>query len=271
MNSPKQIAANYLEASLVKANLPYGKMLLLSLLAGIFVAFAAIGANTAMCTVENASLAKLVAACVFPGGLTMVLMAGSELFTGNCLFIIPLLQRRLSPGRLLRVWGLVYLGNLLGSLLIVALAAGSRQWDLLDGAVALTTIKVAAGKMGYSLGRAFLLGVGCNFLVCVAIWVSMAATSVGGKLAGLFFPILLFVVSGFEHSVANMYYIPAGVLAAARPEWAELALEAGLELSSLTWSGFFLGNLLPVTLGNIVGGCGLGLAYWYCYLKNTAN
>ena len=125
-----------------------------------------------MSTVENPSLAKLLAACVFPGGLTMVLLAGSELFTGNCLLVIPLLQRQISWGGMLRNWLFVYLGNLLGSLLVVGLVALGGQWSLCSGQLAVTTIKVAAGKLALSFPKAVALGVCCNFLVCIAVWIS---------------------------------------------------------------------------------------------------
>ena len=268
MLSPKEVAERYVSIGKGKAALPVGRMLALGMLAGAFIALAAVGANTALSTVQNPSLGKLAAACVVPGGLAMVLLAGSELFTGNCLLVIPLLQKEIGWGGMLRNWFFVYLGNLLGSLLIVALASGGGQWGLFSGQLAVTTIKVAAAKVGLSFPAAFCLGVCCNFLVCIAVWISFAADSVGGKLAGLFFPIMLFVLSGFEHSVANMYYIPAGLAAAANPGFATLAAEAGVDMSGLTWGAFFLRNLLPVTLGNIAGGSILvGCVYWYCYLR----
>ena len=268
MLSPKEVAERYVNIGRGKAALPVGRMLALGLLAGAFIAMAAVGANTALSTVENPSLGKLASACVFPGGLAMVLLAGSELFTGNCLLVIPLLQKEIGWGGMLRNWLFVYIGNLLGALLIVALAAAGGQWGLFSGQLAVTTIKVAAAKVGLSFPAAFCLGICCNFLVCIAVWISFAADSVGGKLAGLFFPIMLFVLAGFEHSVANMYYIPAGLAAAANPDFAARALEAGVDMSGLTWGAFFLRNLLPVTLGNIVGGSLLvGCVYWYCYLR----
>ena len=268
MLSPKETAERYVNIGRGKAALPIGRMLVLGMLAGAFIALAAVGANTALSTVTNPSLGKLAAACVFPGGLAMVLLAGSELFTGNCLMVMPLLQGEIGWGGMVRNWLFVYIGNLLGSLLIVGLVAGGGQWGLFSGQLAVTTIKVAAGKTALSFPAAFCLGVCCNFLVCIAVWISFAADSVGGKLAGLFFPIMLFVLAGFEHSVANMYYIPAGIVAAADPAYAALAAEAGVDASGLTWGAFFLRNLLPVTLGNIVGGSILvGCSYWYSFLR----
>lgn len=269
MLSPKETAERYVRAGEVKAALPLDKMLISGLLAGAFIALAAVGANTAMSTVADPSTAKLLAACVFPGGLAMVLLAGSELFTGNCLLVIPLLEGRISWGGMLRNWLFVYLGNLLGSLLVAWLVCLGGQWALFSGQLAVTTIKVASAKVALSFPSAFILGICCNFLVCIAVWISFAAESAGGKLAGLYFPILLFVLSGFEHSVANMYYIPAGILAAARPAYAALASAAGVDFSHLTWGAFLCRNLLPVTLGNIVGGSiGVGCAYWYVYLRS---
>ena len=267
MLSPKETGERYIKAGQVKAGQPIDRLLVLGLLAGAFIALAAVGANTAMATVANPSLAKLTAACVFPGGLAMVLLAGSELFTGNCLMVIPLLERKIGWGGMLRNWLFVYVGNLLGALLVAALVCLGGQWSLFGGQLAVTTIKVAAGKVALSFPSALVLGVCCNFLVCIAVWISFAAESVGGRLAGIFFPIMLFVLSGFEHSVANMYYIPAGILAAADPAYAQLAVEAGVDISGLTWSAFFCRNLLPVTVGNIIGGSLLvGCLYWYAYL-----
>ena len=270
MNSPKEVANNYVGIGRGKAQLPISKMIVLGMLAGMFIALAAVGANTASCTITNASVAKLASACVFPCGLAMVLVAGSELFTGNTLMIIPLMEKEISFGAMLKNWLFVYIGNLIGSLLIVAIACYGTQWNLFGGALAVTTMKVAATKVGYSFGAAVALGTGCNFLVCIAVWISFAAKTVVGKVVGLYMPIMLFVLSGFEHSVANMYYVPAGVVAAGIEKYAALGVEAGVNVDVLTWGNFFLHNLLPVTIGNIIGGSILvGLFYWFCYVKGN--
>jgi formate/nitrite transporter len=265
MNSPAEVAQLYLTVGKNKAALSCTRQFLLGVLAGAFIALAGVGSAAAACTVANPSLAKLVSALLFPGGLAMVVLAGSELFTGNCLMVLPLLEGEIGPGALVRNWVTVYLGNLAGSLLVAALCVYSGQLSLFDGALAAAALSTAAAKCALPFSAAFLKGVGCNFLVCTAVWISFAARDAVGKAAGLYFPILLFVVSGFEHSVANMYYISVGLLAKASPAYA--AAGAGLDLSALTWGRFFAANLLPVTLGNLVGGCGLGAIYWFCYLR----
>ncbi|MDO4581734.1 MAG: formate/nitrite transporter family protein [Bacillota bacterium] len=272
MNSPKEVAANYVGVGKGKVALPVSKMLVLSILAGMFIACAAVGANTASCTIASASASKLIGALVFPCGLAMVLVAGSELFTGNTLLVIPLAQKEITVGGMLNNWLWVYIGNFIGSMIVVGIACFGTQWNLFGGALAVTTIKVAATKVSYSFLAATCLGIGCNFLVCIAVWISFCAKTVVGKIVGLFMPIMLFVLSGFEHSVANMYYIPAGLVAAANPTYAAAAVEAGVNLDVLTWGSFFLNNLLPVTIGNIIGGSLLvGMFYWFAYLRGTAK
>ena len=267
MNTPAGVASNYIDAGIHKTRLRFRKMLLLSILAGAFIALAGVGASTASSMVDNPSLAKLVGACVFPGGLAMVVLAGSELFTGNCLLIIPLLSKKVAAPLVLRNWVVVYCGNFIGSLLVAALSVYSHQAGQFSGALVVSMFSTAITKCSLTFGDAFLRGIACNFLVCIAVWISFAATDTIGKLAGLYFPILLFVVSGFEHSIANMFYIPVALFAKGVPAYAEAAAQSGLDLSALTWGHFLAGNLLPVTLGNIVGGLAVGIIYWYCYVK----
>ena len=269
MNSPAEVAKNYIGIGRGKVSLPVSKMFLLGLMAGMFIALAGVGASTASCTVNSASLAKLISGLVFPAGLAMVLLAGSELFTGNCLLVIPLLEREITLPAMLKSWVVVWLGNLAGSLIVSAVCVYGGQLSLFGGALAAAELSTAAAKCSLGFGSAFLKGVGCNFLVCIAVWISFAAKDVAGKIAGVFFPILLFVVSGFEHSVANMYYISVGLLA--KGNAACLAAAAGTDLSALTWGNFFTANLIPVTLGNLVGGCAVGLVYWYCYLRQNSD
>ena len=193
---------------------------------------------------------KIASAAIFPTGLAMVLLAGSELFTGNCLLLMPLLRGDVTGGRVLRNWLLVYAGNFFGSLLIAFLAA---QCGVLDG-IADAVVGTAVTKAALPIAVAFLRGVLCNFLVCLAVWMAFCARSAGGKMVSLFGPIFLFVLCGFEHSVANMYYIPAGIFLAGNGE--------------LSWLDL-LRNLLPVTLGNLVGGCALGGILYLLYARKA--
>ena len=264
MNTPAQVAESYLGTGKTKVSLSFGRMLALAILAGIYIALAGVGASCAAVTVESASLAKLVSGCLFPAGLTMVLLAGSELFTGNCLLVMPLAQKTITPAQMLRSWVVVYLGNFIGAMAVAWIASASHTFTLFGDWFAISVVSTAAAKCSLSFTDALLRGILCNLLVCLAVWISFAAKSVGGKIAGLYLPILLFVLCGYEHCVANMYYIPAGIFALADPAYAEAL--AGLNAASVTWAGL-AANLIPVTLGNILGGAGLGLAYWYIYLK----
>ncbi len=270
--TPAQVAENYIETGKAKVSTKAGKMIALAVLAGVFIALAGVGCTTVGVSVESASLGKFLGACVFPAGLAMVLLAGSELFTGNCLLTIPLLQREIKLGGMLRNWILVYVGNLIGALLVAAAVVYSHEPGLFGNAEAVSMLSTAVTKAALPFGEAFIKGILCNFLVCIAVWIAFAAKDVAGKILGLFFPIMLFVLCGFEHSVANMYFIGAGLFAKTVPAYAEAAAQAGLDLSGLTWGTFWTGNLIPVTLGNIVGGavC-VGCVYWFVYLRPSKS
>ena len=170
---------------------------------------------------------------------------------------------------MLKNWVVVYLGNMVGGIGVAAICVFSHQAGLFNNGLAASMISTAAGKVSLSFGDAFLRGIACNFLVCIAVWISFAAKQVSSKIIGLFFPIMMFVLCGFEHSVANMYYIAAGIFAKGNAAYLEAATAAGADVSGLTWRAMFTKNLLPVTLGNIIGGAVLvGLAYWFVYLKD---
>ncbi|MDR2421374.1 MAG: formate/nitrite transporter family protein [Oscillospiraceae bacterium] len=265
MNSPKEVAQNYIATGEAKTKLSAEKSVVLAVLAGMFIALAGAGATIASATIASPSLSKLIGAFVFPVGLSMTLIAGSELFTGNCLIIIPVLERRARASAMLRNWFFIYIGNFAGALLVAALAVYGGTFSLFDNAAAGAVINTAVAKVSLSFGDALLRGVLCNFLVCVAVWMSFAAKDIVGKVAGLFLPVMLFVLSGYEHSVANMYYISAGLFAAKNPAYAAAATA---NLTKLTWGTMFGKNLLPVTVGNIIGGALLvGAAYWFVYLR----
>lgn len=252
MYSPAEIAERLVAAGESKTRLPALNMLLLGIFAGAFIALAGIAA-----TFANVYVGKLAGACVFPCGLAMVVVAGSELFTGNNLIIISVLEKRSTVGGMLKNWGIVYLGNLLGSLIVVFLSVYGGVFSNPDVASAL--VAAAAAKANISLADALLKGILCNFLVCIAVWMSFGSKTAEGKILVVFLPIMAFVISGFEHSVANMFYLPGGILTAAR---------YGMEATGLTLCNAILHNLIPVTVGNIIGGSVLvGCGYWSIYLR----
>ena len=272
MNSPKEIAQNYIATGVAKTKYPIVKMLMLGALAGMFIALAGAGASIAPATMITASTAKLISGLIFPAGLAMVLIAGSELFTGNCLIIIPVLQKEATVGAMLKNWLFVYIGNFIGSILVALLTVYSGTFSLFGNAAAVSLIKTAVAKVSFSFSDALLRGVLCNFLVCIAVWISFAAKDIVGKVAGLFFPIMLFILCGYEHSIANMFYIPAGLFASKNAAYlaAYTTTESILKLDPLTWGSLFTKNLIPVTIGNIIGGAVfVGAAYWFIYLHDT--
>lgn len=268
-NTPKEIAKDYIKTGVGKCKLPAGKAIILGILAGMFIGLAGLGATTAAVSVSAASVGKFLGACIFPAGLIMVVIAGSELFTGNCLLIMPVLDRETTVAKMLRNWVLVYIGNFIGSIIVAGGAVLCHQVSLFDSGMAVSVISTAAGKCGLTFGDALIKGIFCNFLVCIAVWLGMAAKDSAGKVLGIFWPIMLFVLCGFEHSIANMYYISAGLFANGVPAYAEAAATAGIDTAALTWGNFFAANLLPVTIGNIIGGCAVGTVYWFAYLKKN--
>jgi formate/nitrite transporter len=273
--NPAEIAANFIGTGCQKTNLPAGKQFMLGILAGAFIAFAAEGSNVAIHTINAAGIAKTLAGALFAVGLMLVIVAGAELFTGNSLIIIACLEKKTSWLALLKNWLFVYIGNFCGAMLIVYLIIQSGQLNLSGGCLGGFTIKTAVYKCGLSFGNAFCLGIMCNWLVCLAVWMAAAAKDITGKLAAIFFPIWLFVTSGFEHSIANMYYIPAGILAKSHQSWVAAAIFLGVapeKIAVLNWSSFLIDNLIPVTLGNVLGGCLLvGGIYWFCHLNGAGK
>ncbi|NLM83280.1 MAG: formate/nitrite transporter family protein [Clostridiales bacterium] len=274
MHSPKENAEYYLSVGETKANLPAVKAIILGILAGMFIALASVTSTIASSTIQNAAVAKLVSGLVFPGGLAMVLIAGSELFTGNTLLVIPLLAGRIKVRQMLKNWVCVYIGNYIGSLIIALLVVNGGVISAFANQAAVSTINIAVGKVTMTFSAALFKGILCNFLVCIAVWMAYMAKDVTGKIVGLFFPIMFFVTSGYEHSVANMYYVTAGLLARTNPIYLAAAQTANesLNVGALTVGNMLIKNLLPVTIGNILGSVVfICLPYWFCYLRNSGK
>lgn len=272
MNSPLEVATNYVAIGKKKTELSIVKMLIMGILAGAFIAFGAAASSTAAFSAPTAGMVRVMSAIFFPGGLAMVLLAGSELFTGNTLILISVLEKQAKFSAMLKNWLFVYIGNFIGAVLIALLVNASGQLNIGSSELALFTMKVANTKASLSFSNAFFSGILCNMLVCLAVWVSFASKDVVGKVIALYLPIAIFVLAGFEHSVANMYYVPAGIFASMNPAYAQLAAEKAMTFANLNFGAFFMNNLIPVTLGNIVGGalC-IGATYWYVFLKKESN
>ena len=267
MLSPAEFVESYCGIGEKKCASGAGKLLVLSVLAGFFIAMGGAVTNTAAHALENPSVIKIVCGLLFPFGLIMVILTGAELFTGNCLLAIPLLERCVRPGAAVRNLALVYIGNAVGALAAAAGCVWGGQLNLSGGALAVYTIRLAANKCALSFPAALILGILCNVLVCTAVMCALCAKDVAGRAVGAFVPVCFFVLAGFVHWVANLYYVPAGLLALTVPRYAELAAAAGVDCSALSWGSFLVKNLLPVTLGNLLGGLGFGALVWAGHRK----
>ncbi len=265
--TPTEFVELYSAAGAKKTLMPFLKLMLLAILSGLIISFGGAATNTATHMISNAGLAKMVSGLLFPFGLVMVILTGAELFTGNSMIIMSVIMKKAKLSDMLRNWVLVYIGNFVGSLILALGVAYFGQLNMSGGELAVYTIKVAAAKCSMPFANALVMAVFCNVLVCIGVMCAYCAKDIAGKVLGAYVPIVFFVICGFEHCIANMYYIPAGLFANSVPKYAELAANAGIDVSSLTWQNFFAGNLLPVTIGNIIGGIGFALIMWYAHEK----
>lgn len=255
--SPQEIAVKACDAGEKKAALGAGSTLLLAILAGAYIAFGAVFSAISITGMAGSwpyGFMKVMAGLTFSLGLILVVVGGAELFTGNNLMVISWFNRKITFVRMLRNWGIVYIGNFLGSLLIAALVFVSQIYTASSGDLGKTMLNLANMKVHYSFTQALVLGILCNFLVCLAVWLAFSSRTTSGKILSIVFPITAFIAAGFEHSVANMYILPVAILIKSFDP--SFAAGTGLDLSTLTWGGFFIKNLLPVTIGNILGGAG---------------
>jgi formate transporter len=271
---PAKMASRMEGAGVTKAELRVDTMFALAILAGAFIGCGAIFATIVTTGLSAAGmgfgLVKLLGGLVFCLGLIAVVVAGAELFTGNNLIIMAFASGRVTLAQLLRNWVVVYVGNFVGSILTVVVMIVSKQYTFSSGAVGANALGIAAGKCNLEFLQAIALGIMCNALVCLAVWLCLSARSTTDKILAILFPITAFVAAGFEHSVANMYFIPMGLLikSFAGPDFWTAIGKTAADYGSLTWGAFFINNLLPVTIGNIIGGAGfVGLVYWFTYLR----
>jgi formate/nitrite transporter len=272
---PAQMAARVEKAGIAKGNLDFFSTFTLAVMAGVFIA---LGAAFFTYVIHDSNLSggltKLIGGLVFSLGLILVIITGSELFTGNNLIVMAFVSRKITLGQLLNNWGVVFAGNFIGSLIVVLLILLTGMWTAGNASVGVTALTIANAKVNLTFWQALTRGILCNILVCLAVYLCFSGRSVTDKILAILFPITAFVALGFEHSVANMYFIPAGLLLKSSPEVLAAAqdmLGRMPDLSNLTLYGFLVDNLLPVTLGNIIGGTiFVGIVHWFLYLRPAA-
>lgn len=254
MNDPKNISSNYCAIAQGKVSLEWYKILILAVLAGVFIALG--GAVSLVAgSAYGGVAAALAKAAVFPLGLILVVLCGAELFTGNCLLFAPAAASYIKPVGMLKNLSLSYAGNFIGSLLIAVLVVYSHAYGDVTAASA---VAAAAARCNTAFGYMLLRGILCNMLVCLAVWAAMSSRSAVGKIFAVYFPVFAFVACGFEHSVANMFFVPAGLM---------LSAEYGIAASGLGIGSGLLNGVLAPTLGNIIGGGLIALAYWAVYFR----
>jgi formate transporter len=266
---PPEMAEKAENVGVKKANMNFWSMFALAVLAGSFIG---LGAEFCTLVITDTGLGfglnKLLGGFVFSLGLILVVVAGAELFTGNNLIIMAWVGGKLTLGRLMRNWVTVYFGNLVGSVATAVLVYLTGQWTFSNYHVGVTALNIANSKVNLSFAEGLARGILCNALVCLAVWLCFSGRSVTDKILAILFPITAFVASGFEHSVANMYFIPIGLLLKGEPEVLAAAGKVASDLVNLNLQGFLVGNLIPVTIGNIFGGGFMVAAiYWFIYRR----
>lgn len=265
-----------LQAELIgvsKVNMSLSKTLVLAMLAGAFIAFGSIFFTTVTAgSTLSYGMTRLFGGFCFSLGLVLVIVGGAELFTGNNLVIMAWANKKISNIQVIRNWFLVYLGNMIGALFIAFLMFFSQQYSFASGTVGLNVLNIAKAKCELGFVQAIMLGILCNILVCLAVWLCFSSRSIAGKIASILFPITAFVTCGFEHSIANMYFIPEAILVLNNgdPNFLTLVHQSAINYQSISWSNYLFNNLLPVTIGNIIGGAVLvGLVYWFVFLRRS--
>jgi formate transporter len=268
---PPAEMANKAEAvGVKKANLDALTMFALAILAGAFIGCGAIFCTTTLAGTSSLpyGVQRLLGGLVFTLGLILVVVGGSELFTGNNLIVMAFANGKVPLTALLRNWGIVYAGNLVGSIATAYVMFLSKQYTFGGGAIGITAVNIGNAKCGLEFVQAVALGIMCNALVCMAVWLCFSARSTTDKILAIIPPIAAFVAAGFEHSVANMYFIPVALFISGDSAWLSSLADKAPNLANLTWGNFFIANLLPVTIGNIIGGAGMvGLVYWFIFLR----
>ena len=270
---PPEMATKAEAVGVKKATMGWRNTFFLAVMAGAFIAFGAIFATTVITGASGQltfGMTKLLGGLVFCLGLILVIVAGAELFTGNNLIVMAWADRHITTLQVLRNWSIVYVGNFVGSIAIAGLMFFTQQYTFGGGGIGLTALNIAEGKCSLGFTQAIALGIMCNVLVCLAVWLCFSARTTTDKILSIIFPITAFVAAGFEHSVANMYFIVMGLfikMGAPVSFWESIGKTAA-DYAGLTWGNFFLANLVPVTIGNVIGGSVMvGLVYWFIYIR----
>jgi len=281
---PQEMATRVEYLGVRKAEMPFLKMFMLAVLAGAFISLGAVFATTVsagsmMVTLPDGSAAfsaalpfgvtRLLAGLVFSLGLILVVVGGAELFTGNNLIVMAWASGKVTGRAMLRNWVIVYLGNFVGAIGTAILMFFSGQYTFGANSVGIAALKTGIAKCDLGFIQAVALGILCNALVCMAVWLTFSARSTVDKIVSIIFPITAFVAAGFEHSIANMYFIPYALLIKMfDADFINTVGDKVPHLEKLTWQAFWLNNLLPVTIGNIIGGAVLVAAvYWAIFLR----
>src|SRR5512136_867167 len=267
---PPGMAAKAEGIGVKKSGLDFLTMFVLAILAGAFIGVGAIYSTTVLAASSTLpyGVARLLGGLVFSTGLILVVVGGAELFTGNNLIVMAFASRKVTLGALLRNWVIVYAGNFVGSIATAYIMFLSKQYTFGSGSVGITALSIGNSKCSLTFIQAIALGIMCNALVCMAVWLCFSARSTVDKILAIIPPISAFVAARFEHSIANMYFIPMGLFASTDSAWLASLGDKAPKIASLTWGNFFLANLLPVTIGNIIGGAVMvGLVYWFAYLR----
>lgn len=262
---PPQMAEKAEDIGVRKAKLEFVPLIMLAVLAGAFIALGALFSTTVVTGTAGAmpfGIVRLLSGLVFCLGLILVIVGGAELFTGNTLLVMAFVSRKITMADLLRNWSIVYAGNFIGAALTALFIFWTGQYRMADGAIGMTAINIAAAKCTIGWFEGVMRGIYANVLVCLAVWLSFSGRTTTDKILAIVFPITAFVAAGFEHCVANMYYVPLGLFLKA-----EIAAE-GME--ALTWGNFIVANLIPVTIGNVIGGSVfVGAVYWLVYRRGV--
>ena len=269
---PAETLDALMKAAELKASMPPKRIIIFGIFAGVYIAFAGAGANMAsfnlLANPETFGLGKILSGTIFTVGLMLVVLGGAELFTGNTTMIAAVAEKRITASSMLKNWIIVYICNFIGGVLIAFMVYYSGGLNAGNGLLGAMTVKIASGKVNLEFGQALVSGIMCNWLVCMAVWLSTGAQTTIGKVFSIFFPIWLFVTAGFEHSVANMFFIPAGIFASENELFVSLSGVSQDVLSNLNWSGMLINNLFPVTIGNIIGGSVCVAMGYYTALKS---